>query len=170
MAVAAPDPKTFGSWEDAFQFPIATVRGMERQLRNDIDSNGEKLSSLVGFVIPIPAAWLEKDCTDAMRSASYRDLLGTAESIVEMDGQMQKVEAYLADMGVKCNSRLLEKKAANLKAWDNDMKADGTLTICATFTRHTMDGSLNFRQIGSAMLSLHSLPSSAAAQKSHRAY
>ncbi|KAL8698430.1 MAG: hypothetical protein Q9201_006576 [Fulgogasparrea decipioides] len=103
MAAEAPDPKTFGSWEDAFQYPIATVRGMERQLRNDIESNREKLRSLVG--------------------ASYRDLLGTADSIVKMDGQMQKVEAYLAKMGMRCNNRLLEKKAANLRAWDNDVKS-----------------------------------------------
>lgn len=48
MAAEAPDPKTFASWEDAFQYPIAAVRGMERQLRNDIDSNREKLRSLVG--------------------------------------------------------------------------------------------------------------------------
>lgn len=49
MAGEAPDPKTFGSWEDAFQYPIAAVRGMERQLRNDIGSNREKLRSLVGY-------------------------------------------------------------------------------------------------------------------------
>ncbi|KAL9039153.1 MAG: hypothetical protein Q9180_002701 [Flavoplaca navasiana] len=108
MAGEAPDPKTFGSWEDAFQYPIAAVRGMERQLRNDIASNREKLRSLVG--------------------ASYRDLLGTAESIIQMDGQMQQVETYIGDMGMRCNSRLLEKKAANLRAWDSDSKARGTVT------------------------------------------
>ena len=80
---------------------------MERQLRNDIDSNREKLRSLVG--------------------ASYRDLLGTAESIVEMDGQMQQVEGYLAGMGVKCNSRLLEKKVANFSTWHDGIRANGTV-------------------------------------------
>ncbi|KAL8922557.1 MAG: hypothetical protein Q9208_005060 [Pyrenodesmia sp. 3 TL-2023] len=102
MATEAPDPKTFASWEDAFQYPIAAVRGMERQLRNDIASNREKLRSLVG--------------------ASYRHLLGTAETILEMDSQMQSVETYLGDMGVRCNSRLLDKKAANLRAWNEDIK------------------------------------------------
>ncbi|KAL8890033.1 MAG: hypothetical protein Q9215_002765 [Flavoplaca cf. flavocitrina] len=92
MAGEAPDPKTIGSWEDAFQYPIAAVRGMERQLRNDIGSNREKLRSLVG--------------------ASYRDLLGTAESIIQMDGQMQQVESYIGDMAAKILvlSRLLHKK------------------------------------------------------------
>ncbi|KAL8879823.1 MAG: hypothetical protein Q9192_008152, partial [Flavoplaca navasiana] len=103
MAGEAPDPKTFGSWEDAFQYPIAAVRGMERQLRNDIASNREKLRSLVG--------------------ASYRDLLGTAESIIQMDGQMQQVESYIGDMGMRCNSSLLGRKGANLRAWDSDSKA-----------------------------------------------
>ncbi|KAL8692969.1 MAG: hypothetical protein Q9218_002118 [Villophora microphyllina] len=103
MTTEAPDPKTFGSWEDAFQYPIATVRGMERQLRNDLDSNREKLRSLVG--------------------ASYRDLLGTADTIIGMDGQMQKVESYLRDMGVRCNSRLLDRKATNLRTWTNGSKS-----------------------------------------------
>lgn len=49
MAAEAPDPKTFGSWEEAFQYPIPAVRGMERQLRGDIDSNREKLRTLVGY-------------------------------------------------------------------------------------------------------------------------
>ena len=49
MAVEAPDPKTFGSWEESFQFPITAVRGMERQLRNDVETNREKLRTLVGW-------------------------------------------------------------------------------------------------------------------------
>ena len=44
-----PDPKTLESWEDAFQYPVAAVRGMEKQLRGDIDSNRERLRSLVGY-------------------------------------------------------------------------------------------------------------------------
>ena len=44
-----PDPKTLESWEDAFRYPVAAVRGMERQLRGDIDSNRERLRSLVGY-------------------------------------------------------------------------------------------------------------------------
>lgn len=49
MAAEGSDPKTFGSWEDAFQYPVAHVRGLERQLRNDIGSNKEKLRTLVGY-------------------------------------------------------------------------------------------------------------------------
>lgn len=60
-------------------------------------------------------------------STSYRDLLGTAESIVEMDGEMQHVESYFVDMGRKCDSRLLEKKISNLRSWNGEMRAKGTL-------------------------------------------
>ncbi len=49
MTAEGPDPKTFGSWEDAFDYPVAAVRGMERQLRSDIESNKEKLRTLVGY-------------------------------------------------------------------------------------------------------------------------
>lgn len=41
---------------------------------------------------------------------------------------MQQVESYIGDMGMRCNSRLLGNKAANLRAWDNDSKATGTVT------------------------------------------
>ena len=44
----APDPKTFESWEDAFRYPVAAVQQMERQLRGEINTNRERLRSLVG--------------------------------------------------------------------------------------------------------------------------
>lgn len=36
------------TWEDAFQYPIPTVRRVEQELRRDIASNKEKLRALVG--------------------------------------------------------------------------------------------------------------------------
>jgi hypothetical protein len=48
MGTEAPDPKTFPSWEEAFEYPIPTVRAMEKQLRREIDSNRQKLRTLVG--------------------------------------------------------------------------------------------------------------------------
>jgi hypothetical protein len=49
MAAEPPDPRTFQSWEDAFQYPIPVVRKLEQQLRNNADDNREKLRSLVGY-------------------------------------------------------------------------------------------------------------------------
>lgn len=62
----------------------------------------------------------------AVNSASYRDLLGTAESIIEMDGQIQQAENFLSNMGKRCNPRLLEKKGSNLHTWNGQVGAAGT--------------------------------------------
>ncbi|KAK3719722.1 hypothetical protein LTR37_004259 [Vermiconidia calcicola] len=93
MAGQIPDPQTLNSWEDAFQHPLPIVRKLEQQLRRNIDDNRQKLRSLVG--------------------ASYRDLLGTAESIIEMDQQMETVETNLGDIGRKCNARTIERIGNN---------------------------------------------------------
>ncbi|KAK4550591.1 hypothetical protein LTR36_000170 [Oleoguttula mirabilis] len=93
MANQVPDPRLLNSWEDAFQYPLPVVRKLEQQLRKNIDDNRQKLRSLVG--------------------ASYRDLLGTAEKIIEMDAQMQAVEGHLGDIGRKCNARAVERASDN---------------------------------------------------------
>lgn len=48
MASEGPDPQSLRLWEDAFQYPIPTVRRVEQELRRDIASNKEKLRALVG--------------------------------------------------------------------------------------------------------------------------
>ncbi|KAF2660219.1 hypothetical protein K491DRAFT_688555 [Lophiostoma macrostomum CBS 122681] len=93
MAIEAPDPRTFKTWEDAFQYPIPVVRKLEQQLRSNASENREKLRSLVG--------------------ASYRDLLDTAETIVDMEASMQTVESKLAKVGQDCNSRNLDRIGRN---------------------------------------------------------
>ena len=62
--------------------------------------------------------------------ASYRDLLGTAESIIEMDGQIHDVESLIGDIGVKCNTRLMERKTANFISWTKETSAKGTSKLC----------------------------------------
>lgn len=49
MTANAPDPRTFEKWEDAFQYPIPTVRGMERKLRSSTVENQDKMRTLVGY-------------------------------------------------------------------------------------------------------------------------
>ena len=112
MTTEAPDPKTFEAWGNAFQYPVPVVRRMEQQLRTDISSNKERLRTLVGYVyVPTPVNTLLMYFNGR---ASYRDLLGTADSIIEMDSQMHQVESYLATMGIKCNARLLERSGGNV--------------------------------------------------------
>ncbi|CAG7940744.1 unnamed protein product [Penicillium salamii] len=101
MAPEAPDPKSLKSWHDAFQYPIPTVRRVEQELRRDISSNKEKLRAVVG--------------------TRYRDLVGTAETIVAMNRDIQEVETLLADVGRRCNPRLVERKhvhARQIKSGD----------------------------------------------------
>ncbi|GAB7365018.1 hypothetical protein MBLNU230_g5800t1 [Neophaeotheca triangularis] len=88
MTTTQLDARDLKSWEDAFQHPLPVVRKLELQLRRNIDANREQLRSVVG--------------------SSYRELLGTADRIIEMDGQMTRVESLLADMGRKCNTRAVE--------------------------------------------------------------
>lgn len=97
MAPEHPDPRTFSSWEDAFQYPIPIIRRFEQQLQGNLQENKDKLRSLVG--------------------ASYRDLLGTAECIIEMDHEMRKVETTLSVLSQKCNSRVVERRNKNYETW-----------------------------------------------------
>jgi hypothetical protein len=46
----APDPRSFKTWEDAFQFPVPVIRKLEQQLRANANENREQLRTLVGYV------------------------------------------------------------------------------------------------------------------------
>ncbi|KAH7125548.1 hypothetical protein B0J11DRAFT_487253 [Dendryphion nanum] len=103
MTSEAPDPRTFKTWEDAFQYPIPVVRKLEQQLRSNAGENREKLRSLVG--------------------ASYRDLLTTAETIIDMEVRMSSVETKLARIGHNCNSRNIERIARNAHSFRSHQRA-----------------------------------------------
>ncbi|KAF8475886.1 hypothetical protein BDZ91DRAFT_689614 [Kalaharituber pfeilii] len=95
-ANANPDSQLLTNWEQAFEsYSIPQVRSLHRQIQNDLGVNREKLRALVG--------------------ESYRDLLRTAEKIIEMDASAQTVENNLADASRSCNYRLMERKARNVK-------------------------------------------------------
>jgi hypothetical protein len=47
--------------------------------------------------------------TNSCSRVSYRDLLGTAERIIEMDSQMQEVEATLGQAAQRCNSGAVDR-------------------------------------------------------------
>ena len=124
MDADAPDPKSLTVWEEAFRFPIISVRRMEQQLHNDIGSNREKLRSLVGYGLSLVENRAHV-MTDELYSTTYRDLLGTADSIIEMDGQMQQVENLLGDIGMRCNFRLLDRVSTNFATWGYQSKTIG---------------------------------------------
>ncbi|KAF7502103.1 hypothetical protein GJ744_007208 [Endocarpon pusillum] len=94
MASAGIDARALKSWEEAFTYPIATTRQIEKQLRNDIAANKERLRTLVG--------------------SSYRDLLGTADRIIQLDQRMQETEELMGEVSLQCNSGVIDKKARHL--------------------------------------------------------
>ncbi|KAL4992873.1 hypothetical protein BDW68DRAFT_149021 [Aspergillus falconensis] len=100
MASDGPDPQSLKAWQDAFQYPIPTVRRLEQELRRDIASNKEKLRALVG--------------------TRYRELVGTAETIVAMSRNIEEVDTTLGDIGRRCNPRLVGKKYAHLTQINNE--------------------------------------------------
>jgi hypothetical protein len=53
MSAELPDTRSFQTWEDAFQYPLPIVRGIEKKLRQEVEGNQEKLRSLVGYVYAI---------------------------------------------------------------------------------------------------------------------
>ncbi|KAF3490647.1 uncharacterized protein GIQ15_00164 [Arthroderma uncinatum] len=105
MAADIPDAITLNSWEEAFQFPIPTVRRAEQELRRDAESNRDKLRSLVGV--------------------KYRELLGTAQTIVDMNKDIQQVESTLSSIGRRCNPRAITKKTDHT----NDSNNGGSKTV-----------------------------------------
>ncbi|KAF2432196.1 hypothetical protein EJ08DRAFT_585946 [Tothia fuscella] len=100
MANEAPDPRAFKTWEDAFQYPVPTVRKLEQQLRSHGEENRQQLRTLVGV--------------------SYRDLLGTAERIIDMDSQMHEVDTILGQAAQKCNSGAVDKIFKNYSKFHNE--------------------------------------------------
>ena len=60
---------------------------------------------------------------------SYRDLLQTAERIIDMDVAAQTVESHLGEASRNCNSRLLERKAKNLKVFNDAIDERGILEL-----------------------------------------
>ena len=61
-------------------------------------------------------------------------MLRTAEKIIEMDGSMQKVENNLADASRNCSYRLMEKKARNVKLFQQKVDGRGLYGIVSGWT------------------------------------
>lgn len=55
----------------------------------------------------------------------YRELVGTAETIVAMNTDIQDVESLLSDIGRRCNPRLVEKKHAHARQMKRDIGEKG---------------------------------------------
>jgi hypothetical protein len=59
----------------------------------------------------------------------YRELVGTAETIVAMNRDIQDVESLLADVGRRCNPRLVERKLVHVRQIKTGDAEKGRRTI-----------------------------------------
>lgn len=59
----------------------------------------------------------------------YRELVGTAETIVLMNREIQDVDSNLADIGQRCNPRLVEKKNAHFSQIKGDVLDSGMMIL-----------------------------------------
>jgi hypothetical protein len=91
MPTAAPD---ISSAESIFKKPLPNVRQIHKQLNVSLEEKNARLRVLVG--------------------GSYRQLLGTAETIVEMRADIEAVEGKLGKVAGGCGMGFVGKKVAGL--------------------------------------------------------
>lgn len=104
MANQAPSARDLKSWEDAFQYPLPVIRKLEQQLRSGVNDNRDKVRALVG--------------------SGYRELLGTADRITDMNGQIHRLESVISDIGQKCNSRVISNINSNHQRLTRNLAED----------------------------------------------
>lgn len=88
------DPSTCTSASEAFKHPLAQVRQFHRSLTVELDEKNARLRTLVG--------------------GSYRQLLGTAETILQMREDIEHVEEKLGRVGKGCGRGVIGGKASGL--------------------------------------------------------
>ncbi|KAG9241074.1 hypothetical protein BJ878DRAFT_522573 [Calycina marina] len=99
------DPTTCTSAADAFHYPLPQVRQFHRTLTTSLDKKNARLRSLVG--------------------GSYRQLLGTAETILQMREDVEMAEEKLGRVGRGCGRTVVSGKAAGLAQFQIALK-DGS--------------------------------------------
>ncbi|PHH79036.1 hypothetical protein CDD80_5750 [Ophiocordyceps camponoti-rufipedis] len=107
-----PDLSSLTSSEQIFsaKHTLPQIRAIHSSLRAEIDDRSSRLRSQVG--------------------GSYRDLLGTADTIVQMRHDASQVQRLLSGMGGRCGSSLVSAKAVGLASFvsgdDRDDAGTGT--------------------------------------------
>lgn len=89
-----PSATTFSTPAEAFKYPLPTVRQLHKQLQSALDEKNARLRTLVG--------------------GSYRQLLGTAEMIVDMRRDIELAESKLAKVAEGCGRSAVGKRVAGL--------------------------------------------------------
>lgn len=109
-----PDPTT-GSHAPSYTLP--QIRSLHKQIHLAIDDKKARLRTQVG--------------------GSYRELLGTADAIVRMRGEMDDVQGILGTMGARCGRGVVGKKVTGLAKFTGEREGivedgSGTASLGAT--------------------------------------
>lgn len=93
---SAPDPPNFTSSAQIFsaKHTLPQIRSLHKALHVQIEDKASRLRSQVG--------------------GSYRELLGTADTIVQMRADNDRVQELLGSMGARCGRGVVSAKAAGL--------------------------------------------------------
>ncbi|KAL6851059.1 hypothetical protein ACO1O0_008185 [Amphichorda felina] len=94
--MATPDPSTLTSSADIFSggHTLPQIRAIHKSLHVAVDDKASRLRTQVG--------------------SSYRELLGTADTIVRMRGDNEAVQELLGGMGARCGRAVVGAKASGL--------------------------------------------------------
>ncbi|OAQ68094.1 Vps51/Vps67 [Pochonia chlamydosporia 170] len=109
MASNTPDPSTLTSSADIFSgsHTLPQIRSIHKSLHVQIEEKATRLRTQVG--------------------GSYRELLGTADTIVHMRGDNARVQDLLGKMGGRCGRTVISSKAAGLgKFVTRDKESDAS--------------------------------------------
>ncbi|KFA75144.1 hypothetical protein S40288_02822 [Stachybotrys chartarum IBT 40288] len=106
--MAAPDVTGLTSSAQIFsgKYTLPQIRSIHKALHVQIDEKSSRLRTQVG--------------------GSYRELLGTADTIVQMHGHNDEVQDLLADMGGRCGRAIVDSKASALASFVTKTRSRAT--------------------------------------------
>ncbi|KAI1202539.1 hypothetical protein F5X97DRAFT_213148 [Nemania serpens] len=106
--MATPDTSTLTSSAQVFTtYTLPQIRAVHKTLHTQIDEKSARLRTQVGN--------------------SYRQLLGTADTIVQMRADMQSAQQVLGHMGGRCGRAVIDSKVAGLGRFRGDEEAEAAL-------------------------------------------
>lgn len=118
MRTSRPGGKRFGDWWGIFFFSLALLFALYFCTTLSLFRFDGGLSSVLD-------GRADAKCIGEHDRASYRELLDTAERIVEMDAAMKKVEDNMAVLGRECGVRAVEGRLRGLGKWERNRAGRG---------------------------------------------
>lgn len=107
MAATTPDPSTLTSSADIFAggHTLPQIRAIHKSIHVSVEDKARRLRTQVG--------------------SSYRELLGTADAIVQMRADNERIQELLGGIGSRCGRAVVESKATGLAGFARGDGKDG---------------------------------------------